>query len=194
MKKFGILSVLMMLVCTLFMTSCNSCKREAPPENITGLRGYDFDKVVIEDYDYVGSQYESFEFREATGVFDTTIDITGERTVVAIQTVFQVKDTCIIFVHDKGCYGQKPDVYYYNDYYMECQAMNARNAYNLQDCMNAIESYRPQLKTRYVTMRRILAPPFPENAQFIFGRGLLIFDCVSGEIEDSPSLTTVLIE
>ena len=35
-----------------------------------------------------------------------------------------------------------------------------------------------------MTFRRVLAPPFPENGQYIFGPGLLVVDAATGEIVD----------
>lgn len=174
MKKF--LTIFIMAICMIF-ASCNSCHRTDPTPV---AQGYDYDAVVVEDYDYIASQYADFNFYEVDVVFDTAVAV-PEAYVKALQTVFQVKDTCIIIRHNED---YTSDTLIVNDYWLECMPMNARNAVNFDSCMTIIAPYRDQLNNCRMTFRRVLAPPFPENGQYIFGPGLLVVDAATGEIVD----------
>lgn len=174
MKKF--LTIFIMAICMIF-ASCNSCHRT---DSTPVAQGYDYDAVVVEDYDYIASQYADFNFYEVDVVFDTAVAV-PEAYVKALQTVFQVKDTCIIIRHNED---YTSDTLIVNDYWLECMPMNARNAVNFDSCMTIIAPYRDQLNNCRMTFRRVLAPPFPENGQYIFGPGLLVVDAATGEIVD----------
>lgn len=174
MKK--VFFMLASAVC-LLMTSCNSCQREVEPV----AAGYNYDEIVVNDYDNIASQYSEFAFYEVDAIFDTTLDVDGERTIVAIRTIFQIADTCIMFQHNSD---MTTDTIIVNDWWMECMPMDVRNPVMFDSCMAIINSYRCELPTRYLTFRRVLAPPFPENGQYIFGPGLLVVDAVTGEIVD----------
>lgn len=162
-------------VLTLFAASCTSCRQEAP------AKGYDYDWTVIADYDYIASQYKEFQFLEADVLFDTTINDTTAY-VESIRTVFQCGDTCVMIVHNPGFITDT--VMKVNDRWMECMPMDARNAVTLDSCLKIIADYRDSLNTRAMTFRRVLAPPFPENGQYIFGVGALVVDSKTGEIVD----------
>ena len=174
MKKIrNILAIFMMALCMVF-ASCNSCTKPTP------VQGYDYDKVVVEDYDYIASQYPDFKFYEVDVVFDTAV-ANPDAYIKALQTVFQVNDTCIRIQHNED---YTTDTLYELGYWMECMPMNARNAVNFDSCMSIIEPYRDTLNNCRMTFRRVLAPPFPENGQYIFGPGLLVVDAATGEIVD----------
>lgn len=169
----------------VFFTSCNSCSHPTPtPEPV--VAGYNYDSTVVADYDYIASQYPGFRFYEVDVVFDTTLNDMNAY-IVAIQTVFQVNDTCILFRHNED---MTTDTLYINDYWLECLPMNARNAVDFDSCMTIIEPYRAGLGTRHLTFRRVLAPPFPENGQYIFGPGWLVVDAATGEIVDWDATNT----
>lgn len=174
MKK--ILGIFLMAIC-MFFASCNSCHR---PDPTPVAQGYDYDAVVVEDYDYIASQYADFKFYEVDVVFDTAV-ANPNAYIKAIQTVFQVNDTCIRIQHNED---YTTDTLYDNDYWLECMPMNARNAVNFDSCMTIIAPYRDQLNNCRMTFRRVLAPPFPENGQYIFGPGLIVVDAATGEIVD----------
>lgn len=177
MKKIrNILAIFMMALCMVF-ASCNSCTKTTPePE----FAGYNFDEVTVSDYDYIASQYPDFKFYEVDVVFDTAV-ANPDAYIKALQTVFQVNDTCIIIRHNED---MTADTIMVQDYWMECMPMNARNAVNFDSCMSIIEPYRDRLNNCRMTFRRVLAPPFPENGQYIFGPGLFVVDAATGEIVD----------
>ncbi len=179
MKKIKSILCIFLMAIALMFTSCNSCTKPAPgPEPV--VAGYNYDSTVCADYDYIASQYPVFYFYEADVVFDTTIDDMNAY-VESIQTVFQIEDTCIIFRHNPDF---TTDTLIVQDHWMECMPMDARNAVNFDSCMAIIAPYRLGLVTKYMTFRRVLAPPFPENGQYIFGPGFLVVDAKTGEIVD----------
>lgn len=154
--------------------SCASCHRTDPVEN-----GLNYDSVVIGDYDYIASQYNDFKYYETDVTFDSVLFVEGTPVINYIKNVFQYKDTCIQIMHwNDG----KTDTLVNRDYWMECMPMNARNAVNYDSCMSLITDYRAKLRTRALTFRRVLAPPFPESGQYIFGPGILVVDAATGEI------------
>ena len=173
MKKILICGLMAMFA--IFAVSCNSCHRDNPEP-----KGYNYDEIVKGDYDYIASQFQDFKFYEADVVFDTAVAI-PDAYIVAIQTVFQVNDTCIRIRHNDDF---TTDTLFDNDYWLECMPMNAYNAVNFDSCMTIIEPYRGKLNNCRMTFRRVLAPPFPENGQYIFGPGLLVVDAATGEIVD----------
>lgn len=173
MKKITSLFCILMMAFCLFFSSCNSCSKDVPAV------GYDFDKVVQSDYDYIASQYEDFKFYEVDVLYKDILSNEGTPEIVSIKTVFQVGDTCVQFMHNDG----KDDTTYVQGYWLECMDMNAYNAVNYDSCMRIVEPYRSELETRALTFRRVLAPPFPENGQYIFGTGILVVDSKDGHIE-----------
>lgn len=175
MKKIFILGL--MAFVAMLGVSCNSCHRTDPtPEP----KGYNYDEIVKADYDYIASQFQDFKFYEADVVFDTAVAV-PDAYIIAIQTVFQVNDTCIRIRHNDDF---TTDTLIDNDYWLECMPMNAYNAVDFDSCMTIIEPYRGKLNNCRMTFRRVLAPPFPENGQYIFGPGLLVVDAATGEIVD----------
>lgn len=173
MKKFrDILAIFMMALCMVF-ASCNNCTKPT-------VYGYDYDRVVVEDYDYIASQYSDFKFYEVDVLFNTAV-ANSDAYIKSLQTVFQINDTCIIIRHNDD---MTTDTIMVQDYWLECMPMNARNAVNFDSCMSIIEPCRDQLNDCSMTFRRVLAPPFPENGQYIFGPGLLVVDAATGEIVD----------
>ena len=178
MKKItSILCICLMALCMMF-ASCNRCSKPTP-EPITG---YNYDEVVQSDFQYIASQYPDFHFYEVDVEMDTTFNMEGDRYITYIKTIFQVNDTCIMIEHPKNGYTETPDTSYIHDQYLECMDMNAFNAVNWDSAMTIIASYRNELPTRFVTFRRVLAPPFPKNGQYIFGPGLLVVDAATGEV------------
>lgn len=190
MKKItSFLGIMLIALCLMFSacTCCNNSNNPSVPEVDT--IGYNYDEVVIADYDYIASQYAWFNFYEADVVFDTAVAVPDAR-IVAIQTVFQINDTCIMIQHNED---MTTDTVIVNDYWMECMPMNARNAVDFDSCMVIIEPYRSVLNNRRMTFRRVLAPPFPENGQYIFGPGLLVVDAATGAIVDWNDTDTAMI-
>lgn len=171
-----------MVAVALLATTLVSCHQKKT-EQLTSIQGYDFDKVVVEDYDFVASQYQQFFFYEADAVFNDVLSSDGDHYITSVKTIFQVGDTCIMIEHLDGQYEDEPIINYIAGHWMECMEMNARNKVSFSHCMDIHQDKIKELRTRYMTMRRILAPPFPENAQYIFGKGLMIVDAQTGEIQ-----------
>lgn len=174
MKKTSkFFAIFLMALCMLF-GACTGCSNTPEP------KGYNYDEVVTADYDYIASQFPGFNFYEADVVFDTAVAC-PDAYIKAIRTVFQINDTCILICHNED---MTTDTQIVNDYWLECMPMNARNAVNFDSCMKIIEPYRADLNNCRMTFRRVLAPPVPENGQYIFGPGLLVVDAATGEIVD----------
>lgn len=192
MKKItSFLGIMLIALCLMF-SACNCCNSNnnnpSVPEVVT--TGYDYDETVIADYDYIASQYAWFDFYEADVVFDTAVAV-PDAHIVAIQTVFQINDTCILIRHNED---MTTDTVIVNDYWMECMPLNARNAVDFDSCMVIIEPYRSVLNNNRMTFRRVLAPPFPENGQYIFGPGLLVVDAATGDIVDWNDADTNMVK
>lgn len=197
MKKnlSSIFCLLLMAFCFMF-AACNGCSNK-PVEPIEP-QGYNYDEVVVADYDYIASQYgapEGFYFYECQVVLDTTLDAMTEPVIVAMRNIFQHADTCIAIQHEPGCYDQAPDTVYVNDYWAGDQEISARNAIMWKELMKIIEPYRPMLNTRYITLRRIMAPPFPENGWYLFGNKngnpLIAVDAATGDVYKAEELKSV---
>ena len=190
MKKItSFLGIMLIALCLMF-SACNGCNNSNNPSvPEVDTTGYNYDEVVIADYDYIASQYAWFNFYEADVVFDTAVAV-PDAHIVAIQTVFQINDTCILIRHNED---MTTDTVIVNDYWMECMPMNAYNAVDFDSCMVIIEPYRSALNNRRMTFRRVLAPHFPENGQYIFGPGLLVVDAATGAIVDWNDTDTVML-
>lgn len=169
-----------LLICgallAMLMTACNECSnhKEVPIDTTSYLN---YDEIVVQDYDYVASQVEQFYFYEAEVEFDSTLN-TGTTNIVAITNIFQIEDTCYQFIHTTDM----DTLIKVQGYWMECGDMTARNAIMFDDVMEIISPYRDKLNTRYMTLRRLLCPPFPTTPWYIFGRQLLAIDAATGEI------------
>lgn len=184
MKKriFSVVATLLLAFMLSFTAvSCSSCSNtEAEPVKTDCY--YDYDAVVTEDYDYIASQYQSFRFLEADAVFDGLLSEEGCPNVISIRTVFQVGDTCIMIWHDEGDTLGQPRITKDNDHWMECMNITARTPINLDSALKIAAPYRSMLNTRKLTYRRMVGPPFPKHAEYIFGNGMLFVDAVTGEI------------
>jgi hypothetical protein len=62
MKKLTSILCIGMLAFSMLFTACNSCSKPEPEPEFTG---YNFDEVIIADYDLIASQEEHFFFRTA---------------------------------------------------------------------------------------------------------------------------------
>lgn len=185
MKK--IISAICMLMLAVMLTfstvSCSSFSnnRDAAPTDTVELF-YDYNQTLIEDFDWVASQYEAFRFLEADAVFDTIVSETEHPNVVSITTIFQVEDTCITIEHPEDMRDSLPIITKINDIWMECMAINARTPVTLDSVLKIADPYKEMLNTRMLTLRRLVGPPFPEHAEYIFGNGILFIDAVTGDV------------
>ena len=193
----------LMSVAVLGMASCSSCKHD-PVEPV--FEGYDFDKVIAADYDYIASQHEHFQFREAEARFDSVLSLDCENRINYVGTTFQCDDIVnmifhtpdtarlngfIEFAESIGTWKEwtidTTDVDYvmylnFKDAVIECGELNARNPVSFDSCMTIVEPYRDQLHTRALTLRRFIDPRLPQNPQYIFGIGTVIVDVITGEV------------
>lgn len=191
MKKItSFLGIMLIALCMMF-SSCgwfNHDNNDTPVETI----GYNYEEVVRADYDYIASQYDDFHFYEVDVLYKDVLSAENDPEIESIKTVFQCSDTCIMILHSHG----ENDTIYVNDWYLECMDMTAYNAVTYDSCMNIIKPYRPHLNTKALTFRRVLAPPFPEHGQYIFGTGILVVDSNDGHVEhwDNSEETAETVE
>lgn len=168
---------LMMAMFAIAMTSCKSCSKTEQSLN--------FDEIIKADYDYVASQYSPFHFYEADVEYDTIYSVEGAK-IASIRTVFQIVDeptdeAKVMFITHTL---DGTDTLVEHGYWLECMDMSAYNAVSYDSMLNIIKPYRDTLNTRFMTFRRVLAPPFPTNGQYIWGPGMLVVDGATGEIVD----------
>lgn len=168
---------LMMATFVIAMTSCKSCSKTEQSLN--------FDEIIKADYDYVASQYGPFHFYEADVEYDTIYSVEGAK-IASIRTVFQIVDeptdeAKVMFITHTL---DGTDTLVEHGYWLECMDMSAYNAVSYDSMLNIIKPYRDTLNTRFMTFRRVLAPPFPTNGQYIWGPGMLVIDGATGEIVD----------
>lgn len=177
-----IFTLLLALTLSFSIASCSSCSndKEVVPEQTE--RFYDFDKVIAEDYDYIASQYKVFRFLEADGVFVNLVSEDADIQVESVTTVFQVLDTCIQIIHDKGKVDSLPTIVKVNDIWLECSNINARNPITLDSAMKIAAPYIELLDTRHLTLRKVVGPPYPDHAEYIFGDGLMFIDASVGSV------------
>lgn len=204
MKKTTILCSFLLAFSMLF-TACNSCSKPTP-EPEPEFTGYNFDEVIINDYDYIASQYEHFEMYEADARFDSALSIECENKINYVKTTFQCEDTVNMILHTpdtatlnsfiafaetistwKTWTIDTNDTDYrmhliFEDLVIECGDFEARNPITFDSCMKIVEPYREQLNTRALTLRRFISPGTPDNAQYVFGTGTIIVDVVTGEV------------
>lgn len=181
MKKVVKLFLLIAAVFSMVtFTSCNGCSKEKenPSDSIpTVVESLDVQALMISDYDYIASQYESFFFYEGDVHFDQTLD-SSDAVVDAFRTIFQVEDTCIAIDHRLGGIDDTTKVL---GIYVGCADLNPRVPVDFDSCMTIVAADRASLPTQFVTFRRLLAPPFPEHGWWIFGKGIYAIDSYSGE-------------
>ena len=216
MKKTTIFCSILLAFSMLF-TACNGCSKPTP-EPEPEFTGYNFDEVVINDYDYIASQHEHFEFREAEARFDSVLSVDCENRINYVGTTFQCWDKVNMIFHtpdtarlngfiafaesietEKEWTIDTNDVDYrmhlqFNDAVIECGEMNARNPISFDSCMKIVEPYRDQLHTRALTLRRFIDPRMPENPQYIFGTGVVIVDVLTGEVGTLKDYNDTILE
>lgn len=176
MKKITSLFCILLFAFCMMFSACTGCSN-TNPEPATG---YNYDEIVTADYDYIASQYNDFKFYEVDVLFKEILSNDSVAPEIeSIQTVFQCGDTCVRILHSHG----ENDTIREAGFWLECMEMSAYNAVNFDSCMSIVEPYRSELKTRALTFRRVLAPPFPENGQYIFGTGILVVDSKDGHVE-----------
>lgn len=167
MKK--VLSLIAVATVAVVMAACHRSKPVEPT-----IVGYDYYDEVCGDYGYMLAQYDDFDFYEADVLYNIPFNEKGAHYITSIITVFQVGDTCIRFVHKEGAYGQAPDTLVDAGYWVDCMPCSPCVDVTPDEAVDiAIEE---ELPTRVMVFRRILAPPFPECGQYIFGKGLLFID------------------
>ena len=188
MKRFfQMLLIVVAMVMAVSFSSCKSCSTEKPiiPADTTIVIADELnvDSLMIADYDYIASQYKTFHFYEADIHFDKTID-NEDATVDGLRTIFQVEDTCIAFEHYVDC----TDTLMVIGHWAGCSDLNSRVPVSFDSCMTIVNDIRGDLKTQFVTFRRILAPPFPKHGWWIFSNGKYAIDSYSGESVIMPEL------
>lgn len=170
-------TMLLAAVLSFSTVSCSSCRNgEVKPTEPVELV-YDFNQTIIEDCDWIASQYETFRFLEADAEFDCFVS-DSTPNVISVRTVFQVGDTCIMINHLEN--DTVPVITKENDYWMECMAINARMPISLDSALKIAEPYKEMLNTRRLTLRKLVGPPFPEHSEYIFGNGKLFIDSHTG--------------
>ena len=157
------------------VASCNQHAKNADTETVT-VESLDVQKYMDDDYAYIASQFDTFHFYEVDIHFNEPID-NMDAFVDNVRTVFQHKDTCIMFTHT----AEGVDTAYYHGFWGECMDLEPRNNITFDGCMTIVESLRVGLPTQYVTFRRPLYPPYPECGWWIFGKGMYAIDSETGE-------------
>lgn len=188
MKKFfQMLLIVAAMLMTVSFSSCKSCSSEKQiiPIDTTSVDADELNvqNILIADYDYIAGQYKTYHFYEADIHFDMTID-NDEAAVDAVRTIFQVGDTCIAFEHYVGC----TDTLMVLGHWGGCSDLNPRMPVSFDSCMTLVNDIRGDLKTQFVTFRRILAPPFPKHGWWIFSNGKYAIDSYTGESVIMPEL------
>lgn len=205
MKKVTSFLCIGLMSLSVLFSACNSCSRPTPEPEPT-FAGYNFDEVIIDDYDYIASQEQDFVFREADARFDSVLSMSSSNTINYVATTFQcgplvhmffhTADTnrmneIVKFIESIGTWKEfaidTTDVDYcvylkFKDNVLECGELNARNPVTFDSCMTIAEPYREELHTRAFTLRRFVDPRLPENAQYIFGDGIMTVDAITGEV------------
>ena len=183
MKRFFQMLLLVVTIVTMFsFTSCKSCSREEPvliDTTSVVCNELNVQEIMVSDYDYISSQYKTFHFFEADIHFDQTID-NEDAMVDAVRTIFQVEDTCIAIDHRPGL----TDTMCVVGHWAGCSDLNPRVPVDFDSCMTLVGDIRGDLKTQFVTFRRILAPPFPKNGWWIFSNGKYAIDAYTGKSVD----------
>lgn len=215
MKKLTSILCIGMLAFSMLFTACNSCSKPEPEPEFTG---YNFDEVVIADYDLIASQEEHFFFRTAEARFDSVLAFSDCNTINYVATTFQCGHTVHMIFHTTDTIRMKEimefvetigtwkeytvdttDVDYrvylkFNDAVLECGELNARNPITFDSCMSIAKPYREDLRTRAFTLRRFVDPRMPENPQYIFGAGLLMVDVINGEVKTCNEMNDTTID
>ena len=181
MKKVVRLFLLIAAVFSMVtFASCNSCSKENenPSDSIPAVvESLDVQALMVSDYDYIASQYQSFFFYEGDVHFDQTLD-NPDAVVDAFRTIFQVGDTCIAIDHRLGGID---DTIKTEGIWVGCVDLNPRVPVDFDSCMTIVAAERANLHTQFVTFRRLMAPPFPEHGWWIFGKGIYAIDSYTGE-------------
>lgn len=217
-----ILTLFVAAAFSIAMIGCQSCHRTDPePQPEPVFVGYDFNEVIINDYDYIASQFEHFQFRSAEARFDSVLAFSNDNTISYVSTWFQCGEFVNTFFHTSDTNRMKSimefinsigtEKYYeidttdvdfcvylkFSDAILECAEINARNPITFDSCMTIVEPYRDELHTRALTLRRFLDPREPENTQYIFGTGNVMVDAITGEVsstKDNEAIKPIVFE
>ena len=157
----------------MVMTGCSSCNRD----DKTVSNGYDFDSVTIADFNRMSEMYGDsikFYFYYAQGNLSETVDTMDENvSVVYMETLFQVNDTVVRFIHPEGAYDNPDSVIIEktNGYWCECMPIYLNtikvNFTSILDTLRQMEIIKPS--SEIVVLRRPLYPPFDEYPYYMFG-------------------------
>lgn len=162
MKKKGILLAFCALLATV------SCKKD----NLTidKTKYYDFDKVIVSDYELIGSMYQDFMFYEANALFSDSVSNLTKPEIVSMQTIFQVQDTVVLLDHNKGEIGNKPQITKITDHmigdmqiFIDDIPVSFAKAWEL-----LLKSDIPTPTGNTMTFRDPLSPPFDDYPSYIF--------------------------
>ena len=169
--------ILFAFVCALalFATACTSCHHDTPEP-----AAFNFEQTLANDMDSVIAMFPEAVFYESEIEFAAPLSDTAAYKIHSLLNVFQCKDTCIRISYDEN-YNRTIELI--NDYWLEDMPACAYVSITLDSAIAiAKDNLGKMPNTRFVTLRRPLAPPFPECASYIFGRGLIFVDACDGTV------------
>lgn len=168
-----------MMMAVLIAFAVMGCTPKVEP---VSEQGYDYTTVVTTDMAYVDSLYEGAIFYEAQVKYDTMLDMVEQPCIEYVMTVFQYGDTVILITHNQENFGEDPTVELINDHWLEDMECTPLVPVSLDSALIIVKATGPIPSTQYMTFRRPLTPPFPENGQYIFGKSTVVVDGVTGEV------------
>lgn len=182
MKKLLFFALGMML--TLF--ACNPGHDGKGGEDTTAVVKT-FNKVVLQDYEFVKAIDSTALFYEVQVEFDKTIDDSVAANIVSMETVAQLGNYCYMINREN------PDgdsvVTVVEDLWLEDFDFNpAEMQITLPQAIDMVkaECVKDSLEvpaTRFITLRRPVSKEFYEHPFYIFGRMLATVDAVTGEVK-----------
>lgn len=193
MKKviFGTLAIAAIVILGFFIWS----KKPVEPVKVS-----DFNKYLVEDYDYVKSLYPENEviFYEAEVTLNGSPAELGEKAEpVSVKEIYQV-DTTVVFI-DRVYADEKFDIETVPGFWCEDVPVNPEGIADFKDALKALLSadiITPDAV--FVTLRNPLGPVIFENPFYVFGSNLSgfvavdaktleiqEFNAIKGELKDS---------
>lgn len=163
-------------------------------EPIIGVNFYDFERTLTLDAQYVTMKYGENVFYEATVMLSNKLNdesLTENPKPIYIKTVFQAGPKCIMIEHDVTPAGKSSVTKYseYNDFYMECMAMELPIKMTLDGMLNRLnEANIIKPESNIVVLRKPLAPPF-DGPYYFLGTRRTGFVSVNTETGDVHSIT-----
>lgn len=183
---------MILLALTVGLTSSKCTSEKKNPSNFAQTTLTVENTVSMDKEQVFLNHGNNFRYFETTAVLDNYVDADDEHNVVSVENVFQVLfdedeksiDTkVLIFSHNLD--GGDVDIHEHA-FWVGNEALNDKTIkLTFKDAIQRVyETNCIKPHTRYVVLRKELGP-VDANPQYIFGKGKLYVDAVTGSVSET---------